>query len=310
MNRLFNWIKTHKLLVILALVIFFLLFKDSLFTRSYSLSQKSYDSGLGYGGSPSSMADYGVSPSLVGIGGPAPPAPEVKERMVVQNSNISLLVDNVVDVQKKIIKKAQELGGYMVSTSLRNPQDVASSTVTVRVPSIKLESALEYYRSLSQKVVSESLLGYDVTDQYVDNEARLEIYAKTKAKYESILDKATLVKDILEVQKELTNIQSSIDYLKGQQIYLEKTAEMSKITIYIAADELELPYAPSEAWRPQVIFKKAVRSLIGTFRSIGSLAIWLGTYSVVWIPALIVVVVVRKRRKRNTSEPKGTDYSS
>ena len=242
--------------------------------------------------------------------GGAAPAPEVKDRMVVQNSNISLLVDNVVDVQKKIIKKAQELGGYMVSTSLRNPQDVASSTVTVRVPSIKLESALEYYRSLSQKVVSESLLGYDVTDQYVDNEARLEIYAKTKAKYESILDKATLVKDILEVQKELTNIQSSIDYLKGQQIYLEKTAEMSKITIYIAADELELPYAPSEAWRPQVIFKKAVRSLIGTFRSIGSLAIWLGTYSVIWIPALIVVVVVRKRRKRNTSEPKGTDYSS
>ena len=306
MNRLFNWVKSHKLLVVLALVIFYLLFKDSLFGGSY---QESYDSGLSYSPSsktalPSSGGGIGGAGEMLSMNLPreAAPAPEAKDRMVVQNSNISLLVDNVVNVQKKIIKKAQELGGYMVNTSLTNPQDVASSTVTVRVPSIKLENALEYYRSLSQKVVSENLYGNDVTDQYVDNESRLEIYAKTKAKYESILDKAILVKDILEVQKELTNIQSSIDYLKGQQNYLEKNAEMAKITIYLATDELELPYAPSEAWRPQVIFKKAVRSVIGTFRTVGSLAIWLGTYSVIWIPALIVVVVIKKRRNRNTPQ--------
>ena len=301
MNRLFNWIKSHKLIVVLAIFIFYLLFKDSLFVGSY---QKSYSSSSKTA-LPSAGGGIGGAGDMLSMSlprGEAAPAPEAKDRMVVQNSNISLLVDNVVNVQKQIIKKAQELGGYMVNTSLTNPQDVASSTVTVRVPAKKLESALEYYRSLSKKVVSENLQGYDVTDQYVDNESRLEIYAKTKAKYESILDKAILVKDILEVQKELTNIQSSIDYLKGQQNYLEKNAEMAKITIYLATDELELPYAPSEAWRPQVIFKKAVRSVIGAFRTIGSLAIWLGTYSVIWIPALIVVVVIKKRRNRNTPQ--------
>ena len=146
MNRLFYWIKTHKLLVVLALVIAFLLFKDSLFTKSY---QSTYDSGFSYGGSLSKTALPSAGGGIGGGGemlsmnlprGGAAPAPDVEDRMVVQNSNISLLVDNVVNVQKKIIKKAQELGGYMVSTSLKNPQDVASSTVTVRVSATKLES--------------------------------------------------------------------------------------------------------------------------------------------------------------------------
>jgi len=225
----------------------------------------------------------------------APPTTDVSTRLVVNDSYLSLLVNNVEETQSKIIDTAKSLGGYMVESNLANPQDNATSTVVVRVPSANFQAALRSFRGFSVKVITENLSGQDVTDQYVDNQARLDTLNKTKAKFEEILQKATAVQDILEVQRELINLQSQIDAIKGQQQYLEKNAEMSKITIYLSTDEFALPYAPSDSWRPGVIFKQAVRSVIAHVRQLGTLVIWLAVYSVVWIPLLLIFLFLKKK---------------
>ena len=134
-----------------------------------------------------------------------------------------------------------------------------------------------------------------VTDQFVDNEARLTILEKNQAKFEDIMDRATNVQDILQVQREIFNLQSQIDGIKGQQNYLSKTAQMAKITIFVSTDELALPYSPAEPWRPEAIFKRAVRSLVGTMQGLGTAVIWLAVYSVVWAPALGIFWYLKNR---------------
>src|SRR3989344_6398486 len=184
----------------------------------------------------------------------------------------------------------------MGTSYLNNPQDAPTATLTVRGPSDQLQSALEQCRGLAVKVGSENLSGQDVTDEYVDNQARLETLEKTKAKFEEIFDKATRIEDILNVQQQIINIQSQIDALKGQQNYLEKNAQMARLTVYLSTDELALPYGPSETWRPEVIFKQAVRSLIAHFRKFGTALIWLAVYSVILIPLYLVYVYFKKRK--------------
>jgi hypothetical protein len=242
-----------------------------------------------------------IGASSVGIMPPSDnyaPAPQVSDRMVIQNSYLSLLVKNVRESVSQITEHAKAQGGYMVDTSLQNPQDAASATVTVRIPAKNLDPVLSYFRNLGVKVVSENLTGQDVTDQYVDIDARLATLEKTKLKFEEILGRAVLVKDILEVQRELINLQSQIDALKGQQNYLSKSAEMAKITLYLSTDEIALPYAPAEVWRPEVIFKLAVRSLVGHARQVASSLIWIVVYGVVWIPLLLIFFLLSKRFKR------------
>lgn len=186
----------------------------------------------------------------------------------------------------------------MVSSSLSQPEEAPYANVVVRVPAKSLKATLDYFRSLSIKVSSENLFGTDVTDQYVDIQARLDTLNKTKAKFEEILVKADKVTDILEVQRQIIYIQDQIDSLKGQQQYLEKTAELAKITLYLSTDEFSLPYAPSAPFRPAVIFKYAVRSLVGTLRGIVQALIWIGVYSVIMVPVLLVVYFVRRKIKR------------
>jgi hypothetical protein len=148
-------------------------------------------------------------------------------------------------------------------------------------------------------VVDENVSGRDVTDQYVDLEARLTTLNKTKAKFEEILDRATQVQDLLNVQRELINLQSQIDSIKGQQQYLSQSAKLSKVTVYLSTDEFALPYSPGQPWRPNVVFKLAVRSLVSTLRGAGTAAIWIGVYSPIWAPILAVIWVIKKKTSKS-----------
>jgi len=222
------------------------------------------------------------------------PQPDIQNRMVVENSSLSLLVKSVMEVKEKIIVFAQENGGYMVNSRVSNSQDAPSATVTIRVQSRKLKETLLYLHSLSVKVISENLEGTDVTDQYVDIAKRITLLENTKAKFEAILSSAKEISDITKVTEQILNYQNQIDSLKGSQMALEKKAEYAKITVYISTDEIALPYAPSDTFRPQVIFKLAVRSLVGTLRNVATLIIWAGVYSTLIIPIGGIYWVIKK----------------
>ncbi len=304
--KVWSFIKNNKLAAFLLLVIFFILARNNFFKRlSFSPLPpvRTYYEKAPSATYQSEMGDAYSLSAKSGISGPLnepAPAPEVEERMVIKQSYLSLVVKEVREALTQISQYAREQGGYMVTSSLNSPQESPSGSITVRIPSRKLDSVLEYFRSLSIKVVSENLSGDDITDQYVDIDSRLSTLNKTKARFEEIMDKAVSVQDIMNVQRELLNVQRQIESLKGQQKYLEKSAEMAKVTIYLSTDEMALPYAPSNAWRPAVIFKLAVRSLIGSLRSLASVLIWIVVYSVIWLPILIAILLLRKKIKSDS----------
>lgn len=287
------WIKKNLLTLILALVVVFLLVRN---LRVQPLPQTVSFSGLD-----SSVA---LKSAAVGRGGAevmplyeAPPT-TTQNRMVVQESNMSLVVKDVRDSVDKLTEKAKAVGGYMISSSLSQPEEAPFATVSLRIPAKDLKTTLDYFRSLSIKVSSENLTGYDVTDQYTDIEARLATLNQTKAKFEEILRSAVKIQDILEVQRQIISLQDQIDSLKGQQLYLEKTAELSRVTLYLSTDEFALPYAPATPFKPANIFKLAVRSLVSVLRFFVKALIWILVFSVVWLPVLLVIYFVRKARAK------------
>ena len=301
--QVISWIKKNKLtsLLILILLVIFVKnwFSDN---ENYNLSvnRSSYDtteslSLPGLGG-----VDMGAAMKM-GRGGIVPPpqdfapAPEVTDRKVIQEGDVSLLVKDVRQSADSIISQATTMGGYMVNSYFNNPGEAPSATVTVRVPATKLPNFLFFLRTHGVKVVSENLSGQDVTDQYVDIEARIATLLQTKTKFEQILAQATEVSDILNVNQQIIGIQSQIDSYKGQQQFLDKSAQSSRVTIYLSTDEFSLPYAPSESWRAEVIFKQAVRSLVTNLRKAGTALIWMGVYGVVAIPILLIARIILKR---------------
>lgn len=307
-----TWLKNNKFLVLVLLLLAFFGFEKYRYYLPQPLTLQNTampeSASFGYGGDAmmgAPAADMAVGKSLIS---PMPPTRDYYEpvsdaanRMVIQNSNMSLLVSDVRETGDKIIDFAKSKGGFMVDASYNRPDESAFGTITVRVPTQELDSTLEFLRSSAVKVTNEYIQGTDVTEQYTDIEERLATLEQTKSKFEEILNSATQVQDILQVQQQLIYIQDQIDSYVGQRDALEKNASLTKITAYLSSDELSLPYTPDQKFRPNVIFKLAVRSLLLTLQNFGEFAIWAVVYSVIWIPAIILFVFTRRYLKRRTS---------
>jgi len=288
-----NWIKTHKLVVLLIFIITYLYFNNN---PIIPLRQFSTSPSIDY---------YRTAPPSAGIAAPELSLPrgietfsDTTDRIITKTSDLSLLVKDVRNSGDQIISYAKDNGGFMVFASYNRPTESPFATVTIKVPTTKLDDALNYIRSLAIKVTSENLVGTDVTEEHIDIEARLATLRKTKDKFEEILEKAVSVQDILTVTRELISLQQQIDALIGQKESIENNAKLTKITVYLSTDELALPYAPDKAFRPNVVFKLAVRSLLSTLRSGAEAVIWISVYSIIWAPIIVGFIAYKKLRKR------------
>lgn len=296
---LINWIKTHKFILLLVLVIAYLLrnsYSPPIPLRSNQTFEAT-DQSLSTGAS--SPMEKSFAPDI----GIVPPnyqqVSDSSQRVVIKESNLSLLVKNVRETGDKIISTAKGMGGYMVSTSYNNPSEQAYATISVRVPTDKLDQALSQFRSLAVKVTSENLVGTDVTQEYEDLDQRLETLNATKTKFDEILKRATTVTEILEVNRELINLQQQIDYTTGQKMALSDNARLTKVTLFLSTDELALPYTPDKVFRPDVVFKLAVRSLLSTIQSFAEFLIWGVVFAVIWVPLVVVVILIKRFRQKS-----------
>ncbi len=223
-------------------------------------------------------------------------------RMVARSAQMSLVVKDVSAALEQIVARAQNAGGFMVSSSLSTPELAAYGQVSVRVPSNRLTVILEQYRKLGMKVTYETIEGQDITQEYVDVQARLAPMRQVYEQSQQLMKEAGTVEQKMAILNQLQSLQQQIDSLVGQEKYLKDTAGMSYINVSLSTDEYELPYAPSGSWRPSVVFKQAVRDLVLDLRELGNLLIWVMVYGVIWIPVATIILYVRAKRRQKTKE--------
>src|SRR3989338_6209579 len=131
MSRLFFWIKTHKLSSLLILVLLFVIFNNYLkgSTRQrYDVYESPSSGAVGiqsFGALGMPAPDFSGSDVALNKSAPQESSSRTSDRMVIQNSTLSLLVNNVEQVKDMILAKTRELGGFMVSTNVNNTQDAA-----------------------------------------------------------------------------------------------------------------------------------------------------------------------------------------
>ena len=304
MRRAIEWIKRNKLTTFLLVIITFLIFRSTP-VIPYQLRQKTVSPDMGYTGTGITLEGAPAASRVIRNPSMYPPVQEftptdTADRLVVQETNLSILVNDVRKSVDAALNYVKEQGGYMVSSSITQPEEAPFATLILRVPSDKLRESMEYFRSLAIKVSSEYVQGEDVTDEYQDIDSRLKTLEQTKTRFEEILSQAVKIDDILRVQQEIISLQSQIDSLKGRQLYLEQTAKLARVTMYLSTDEIALPYARSECFGPNVIVKLAYRSLVRNVRKVATAAIWAGVYAVVWVPVLGIVLYLKRRMKKSS----------
>ena len=229
-----------------------------------------------------------------------------QERLIIRTANMSLVVTDTEEAMDTISRMAEENGGWVVNSSVFQYNETAKTgNITIRVPSAGFNSAMEALRNMSVEVQQESTSGQDVTEEFVDLSARLENLEATAERVRAFLDEAETVEEALAVNQELSRLESEIEAMKGRLQYLSQSASFSTITVDLTPDIVAQPIEPSN-WRPAVVFRNAVDSLVEALQDVAEFGIWFVIYLlplllVVGIPLWLVVrfALKRWRRRRN-----------
>jgi hypothetical protein len=224
--------------------------------------------------------------------------PETSSRMIIKNGWLNLVVKDVTETAKKIIRFTQKQGGWVVFSNISEIQKIPSGQITVRVPAEKFEETLDYFKSLAQRVSNEKTQAQDITEEYVDLQSRLKNLEAAESQLLEIMKRSGTISGVLEVHRELRKIREEIERIKGKMQYLKESAKMSSVTVNLALSEELLPIPPSEKWRPKYVLLQTWKEVLDFWKKFSYLLIKIFVWAQVWIPLGIICVLIRRYFKR------------
>ena len=219
-----------------------------------------------------------------------------EERMIVRNGEMSLVVEDVVAARDEVAQLALRFNGYVVSSRISGEEQEMRGYISIRVPDGQFEQALAGLRELAVRVTSESTSSRDVTEEYIDLEARLKNAEATESQYLTLLEKAKEVEDILKIYDSLSRVRNEIEQIKGRMQYLERTSSMSLVSVNLEPETIAKPLARA-GWSALEVLKSAVRGIVIFGQWLGTVAIWLLIFSPVW-GAIVGIIYWRFWRKK------------
>jgi len=233
---------------------------------------------------------------------PGSDLPNIKPK-IIKSAVLSIEVGKGTfdDSMVKITKIAESSGGYVSSTeSYSNAEGkITSGRILIRIPSEKFDISINEIKKIGE-LKSINISGQDVTQEYVDLESRLKNYEAQEKVLIDLMNKSTSVKDSIEVQKELSNVQGEIEVIKGRMNYLNNMVSFSTIEITIAEPNVAPPVQGGG-------FLNAVKRGAETaIKVLNGLAFFIITISPLIVLAGIVLIIVwasiRARNKRRAKK--------
>lgn len=217
------------------------------------------------------------------------------ESKIIKTSNLRYETENNQEsyaiIQKLITKYnatiQNDVTGKDYSSSYRN--------ITIRISNTNFTPFLN---DLSQGVKyfdRKEISSQDVTEQYIDLEARMNAKKNLEKRYLEILSKASKVSEILEIEKQLAIIREEIESKEGQLKYLKSQIAMSTINIEMytnnASESGVTVSYPGKIWN-------AIKSGFNGLSSfvLGLITIW----PFILILAVIIYFIKRRFFKKKT----------
>jgi hypothetical protein len=220
----------------------------------------------------------------VANGVPVPQAFDVT-RSVILTANISMKSSDPWITADKAQAVALSLGGDVIGVSESGGKDNHLASLTLRVPSDRFTDALRQLRALDGEVVSSTVDGKDVTDQFVDLKARLSAKQSEEQRYTALLA--------------LASVRTQIEQLQGQVNSIASRTQFSTIVMSITPAVATVLTPPASAWDPSKTITSALKTLAVMLQGFADIAIWLVVFG--WIPLLVLAVALIATRGRRTA---------
>ena len=225
------------------------------------------------------------------------------DRKIIRNADLTIETESPTEGLRKITSIAEGHGGFVVTSEVKHNDATGQSkptqtvTVVARVPSSRFSEALEQIRSVGNRVIQEKVSGQDVSEEYLDIEARIRTKKALEAQFLEIMKQARKVSDALEVQTQLAEVRTEIERFEGRRRFLENQSALSTITTTL---QMPAPLVAATTTGFSQSIKQAFGDAVDTAASIilfviQAVIVLIPIVLLVGLPAWIVWRALRRR---------------
>ena len=237
------------------------------------------------------------------------------ERMVIRTKVLRLEVASTPDAVTKVRELTRTHSGTVEAMQVATDNDewiyrndengygdgtALRGWVTVRVPSASYEQFVADVTAVGT-VKYQSEASEDVTQQHVDQSARLDNLRAQEKRLRDFFDAAKDVKEMLSIEQELGRVRGDIESLDAQVKFLERQAAMATVTVELS-EPRPVVSPGAESWGFMDAITNGIRGAASVLT--GFLTVLIAT-SPLWIAAAVLFFPIRAliRRRRAAKPP-------
>lgn len=215
-------------------------------------------------------------------------------RKIVRTGTLELEVTSVAEAYDRVTALATGAGGYVGEASFFGSGDARSARLVLRVPADRYDRTITELRGLAKDVKSISLQSHDATAEVTDLESTLRNLHAVETQYLQLLNRASAIPDILQLQDRLRAVRLEIDRIEGRVAALGRLVELATVTVQLAPVPVVAKPEP-KVDNPLEAARAAWAASLDTLRALGTVLTAAVVYSWWLVPFAAAAAVVARR---------------
>ncbi|MGX7667910.1 DUF4349 domain-containing protein [Flavobacterium pedocola] len=225
----------------------------------------------------------------------ASPGSGTVQSKIIKTGTLRFETSDLTESFNTVQKAISQYKGSIQNDDSGKDYNSSYRNITVRIPSASFDA---FIADISQGVKHfdrKEISAQDVTEEYVDAEARIKAKRILEKRYFELLNKANKVSEMLEIERELSKIREEIEAKEGRLKYLQHQVSMSTVNLEMYTNNA------SESGATVSYFGKMWNALKDGFNNIATFFLSLLNIWPFILIFVVVIILVRRRFKKKTA---------
>ncbi|MGB7528456.1 DUF4349 domain-containing protein [Sphingobacterium cellulitidis] len=215
---------------------------------------------------------------------------------IIRSGNISLESKKIEQSKANLDALLKKFNAYYEQENTSNNNDFTSYNLTIRIPANAFDNFLSALEKGEDKLTDKNISAQDVSIQYYDLESRLKSKRAFLERYQNMVSSAKNVKDLLEIQEQIRQLQEDIDSSEATMRNLSNQVNYCTLTVNLFEYQANLPMGSNSFWvkmKDSLVFGwNMIQTLV-----LGIIGIW-----PIWIIAAVIILTIQKIRKNKRAK--------
>lgn len=229
------------------------------------------------------------------------PVSEGWGRRIIRHATLRVELADVDQGVSRLTGVVESAGGFISSTDSQVDQKgTARATITAYVPPAQFARVLGDLDGVG-RVTGRQIGGQDVSEEFVDLEARIRNLERHEGQLLSFMGKAQKVQDLLSLENELARVRGEIERTAGRLRFLKARTDLATIQVALVRAPL---VAPPDGLFPRFVeqVKQAfAEGWSAAFSLTLAAAVLVAQLSPLALAALVLWMIYRRRAGRRSS---------